>query len=181
MLLLEYDVPAGQHLPSGQYTVFGRNFNILKFVSVSVVVVLFAAFVTFTMATSVLISICALQGMGGENIIQIIRMLVDLGLLLSHCFQKFCNPNCCFVCRQEVCILSGDLWLAGFMKGVQIVTYLLHTHPLYSLPEMHALPISPQSPLPLSLAANLALGHCLTTPVSTQVAVTGIVLLLLWL
>ena len=28
MLLLEYDVPAGQHLPSGQYTVFGRNFNV---------------------------------------------------------------------------------------------------------------------------------------------------------
>jgi len=28
MLLLEYDVPAGQHLPSGQYTIFGRNFNV---------------------------------------------------------------------------------------------------------------------------------------------------------
>jgi len=27
MLLLEYDVPAGQHLPSGQYTIFGRNFS----------------------------------------------------------------------------------------------------------------------------------------------------------
>jgi len=28
MLLLEYDVPAGQHLPSAQYTIFGRNFNV---------------------------------------------------------------------------------------------------------------------------------------------------------
>lgn len=180
MLLLEYDVPAGQHLPSGQYTVFGRNFNILKFVSVSVLLVRFASFTRCDwLLTRVLILLCALQGMGGENNIWIIR--IDFGLRLSLCSWKFYYSDFCFMCRQEVCILSGESWSKGSIKKTPIVTYLLHIHPLCSLPEMHALPIAPQSLLPLSLAANLALGHVLTAPVSTQAPVTGTALLLLWL
>ncbi len=104
MVLLEYDVPAGQHLPSGQYTVFGRNFNvstvividwklmlgspfrrktdsflwclqILKFVSVSEMHLLISSFVLrVCFVACMLILICALQGMGGENRILIIRV-----------------------------------------------------------------------------------------------------------
>jgi len=182
MLLLEYDVPAGQHLPSGQYTIFGRNFNILKFVSVSE---LFEQLLQFALCAwliaHALILICALQGMGGENMFRI-GILLELGLILLLCSRNDYTTDCWSAYRQEVRILSGDSWSKGLAKkDPSIVTHLVHTHFLYSLPELHALPIPPQPLMPNPLAANLALGHVFTVPVSTQVAVTGFDLLLLWL
>jgi hypothetical protein len=56
MLLLEFDVPSGQHLPSGTFNVYARNFNILKVVS----------------------------GMGGKSLHHIVNLM--LSFLTTTCF-----------------------------------------------------------------------------------------------